>query len=84
MNEDQILRKLASAARPEAPPLIDVTARVLGDLPHARAAGDLLLWFSAAVSSAAAVLVTVLALRVWLERQDPFGEFLESMLAVMQ
>ena len=84
MNEERILRKLVSASRGDAPPLIDVTDRVLGDLAITRRGRDLLLWMSAAVSSAAAALITFAALRVSLAQSDPFGDFLESIVAVIQ
>ncbi len=84
MNEEQILKKLASAARGDGPPRIDVAERVLADLAVAGEPRNLLLWVFTATSAAAASVVAVLALRVWAARQDPFSDFLESMMAVMQ
>lgn len=84
MNEERILKKLVSAARPDAPPRIDVTGRVLAGLPAAGEPRNVLLWLFTAASSAAAAAVTLLAVQVTAARQDLFGEFLESMLAVMR
>ncbi len=84
MNEERILNKLVSAARPDAPPRIDVTGRVLAGLAPAGEPRNLLLWLFTAGSSAAAAAVTVLAVYMTAARQDLFGEFLESTLAVMR
>lgn len=59
MNEEQILRTLASAARNDAPPALDVSGDVLSRIearPRARRA-NVLMWSYAAVSAVAATFV---------------------------
>ncbi len=84
MNEEQVMRRLAMAARGDAPPPVDVTQSVLASMPVAVGPRNTLLWVFTAASSVAAAAAILLAVRVVAMRQDPFGEYLESMLAVMQ
>ena len=83
MNEERILRNLALAARADRPPGIDVTGAVLDRLSAAGRGGSVLLWLFTAASSAAAAAAAVVAVQVAAAREDVFGEFLESMMAVI-
>lgn len=84
MNEEQVIRRLAMAARGDVPPPVDVTQSVLADMPVAVGPRNVLLWAFTAASSAAATAAVLLAVQVIAMRQDPFGDYLESMVAVMQ
>ncbi len=84
MNEERILKKLAAAARADLPPRIDVSGQVLERLVRRSQPRRLALWAFAATSSAAAAAVTLLAVHVSAARQDLFGEFLQSILAVLR
>ncbi len=84
MNEEKLLRKLASAARGDQPPPIDVAEWVMDDLARARRPGNALLWVFTAASSAAAAIIITAALLVWEARQDPVGEFMQSTMAMIQ
>ncbi len=86
MNEAELLKKLSAAARREPPPRIDVTAAVSQRLAADRSRDTRyapLAIFTLA-SCAAAVAISVVAVRAWLEWQDPFGQLLSSMNVVMQ
>ena len=83
MKEDRILRELSTAARADGPPPIDVAEAVLTRVTAGAGHRDARLWMFASLSSAAAVVMTVAALRVLLVQQDPFGEFINSVVAVM-
>jgi len=82
VNEENILRKLASAARGDAPPATDVRAGVLRQVAAIEQPSSLLLWSLTAAAAAAAVVVSALAAHAAAAGQDPFGEFLESMMMV--
>ena len=84
MREERILRKLASAARADGPPRIDVADWVVDDIAAAIEPRRLLLWAFTGVSSAAASIVTILAVRIWQAQQDPMADLIQSMAAVMQ
>ena len=84
MNEERILKNLAAAARADAPPLVDVTERVLADLPAPARAPRAMLWAFAGACSTAAAAVIVLALNVEAAGQDPMGEFLQSITGMIQ
>ena len=84
MNEEQVIRRLAMAAKGDAPPLVDVTQSVLAVMPVAVRPRNTLLWAFTAASSVAAAAAILLAVQVVAMRQDPFGEYLESLVAVMQ
>jgi len=73
MNEIDILRKLAAAARPDAPPDVDVAGRVLRTVrgPAPAPQTDRALWVLAAVSSVAAAVVAAVAAQSYLAWQDP-------------
>ena len=81
MDEQRILKRLAAAARADAPEPIDVRAAVLAAIEQASEARRprLLLAF-AATAAAAAVIVALLADTVAALRQDALGEMLESMM----
>ncbi len=82
MDEDRLLRNLAAKARTEPVPTVRVRAAVLAEIAAAQEPRSRVLWLFAATSAAAAVIVAVLAQLVTAARQDPFGDFLESVMAV--
>ena len=84
MREERILRKLASAARADGPPRIDVADWVVADIAAAVEPKRLLLWVFTGVSCAAASIVTILAVRIWEARQDPVAELIQSVVAAVQ
>lgn len=84
MNEEQILRKLASAARGDRPPLIDVSGQVLGRIGAAPAPRNLVLWLFSGVSSVAAAVVVALAINAAPARPDAFAELVGSVMGMMQ
>ena len=78
MNEERVLKKLATAARADGPGRIDVADAVLDRLAGRGAPQGVLVWaYTAAV-------LTLLAVRAWTAQEDVFAEFLDSMLAVMR
>jgi hypothetical protein len=79
MNEQDMLRQLARAAGQQAPPLVDVTDWVLGDLAVARRrrVEPVLKWFAAA-AAAAAVVVTGVAAGAWVQWQDPLADLFRA------
>ena len=81
MDEQRILKRLAAAARADAPGPIDVRADVLAAIERASEPRRprLLLAF-AATAAAAAVIIALLADTVAALRQDALGEMLESMM----
>ena len=83
MNEERILRKLASAARGDRAPLIDVSERVLGRIGAAPAPGSLLLWLFSGVASAAAAIVVAFAVRAAPARPDAFADVIGSVMGGM-
>ncbi len=85
MNEEQTFKRLFAAARSDKPPAIDVADWVMEDISTRREPGRVLMWVYAAVSSAAAAVVAAVALRLLtVAEADPFSEFLQSTMAVMQ
>ncbi len=81
MNEEKILRKLAAAARTDAPGALDVRAGVLTQIEAAaRPSRPLGLWAFAASAAAAAVILFVVADHIAAMRQDPVGEVFETMM----
>jgi hypothetical protein len=82
MDEERLLRKLAAKARAEPVPTVRVRAAVLAEIDRAEQPRTRLLWLFAGASAAAAVVAAVLAQLLPAARQDPFGEFLQSMMAV--
>ena len=83
MDEEQVLRKLAAAARGDWPPAIDVADGVLAGLAERAEPPKLLLWSFTAASSVAAAAVTIAALWVWAVRNDPAVSIVNSMMAVL-
>jgi hypothetical protein len=83
MDTERMLTDLSRAAAGDRPPLVDVVGGVLADLPRARTGNVRLVQVFSVISSVAA-LVT-LAAAVWLTQswQDPFGDFLQGMMAAM-
>ncbi len=81
MNEEAILKKLVRASRGDSPPLLDVSGAVMTDVMPPVPSGRTLLWVFATISSAAAVIIMTLALRVMTLQQDPFGEMVRSAMA---
>ena len=81
MDEQRILKKLAAAARADAPQPVDVRAAVLAAIEQASEPRRprLLLAF-AATAAAAAVIIALLADTVAALRQDALGEMLETMM----
>lgn len=77
MNEEQTLRKLASAARADRPPLVDVVDAVLADLPAPVQTSMALLWSFTAATSAAAAAVLLAAILT--PDTDPVDELLSVM-----
>ena len=84
MDEDRILKTLASAAGGDQPPLVDVADRVLATIAVPRAANNVVLWAYTGLSSLAAAAAVLVALWVTAVRQDPVGDFLEDIAAVMK
>lgn len=85
MNEEQLLRRLASAARNDVPPTVDVSDDVLGRL---RARGrpprtDWLLWSYAATTAAAATFVAVWASQWLIQQQTAALDFLGPAMRAM-
>ena len=80
--------QLASAARKETPPQVDVTKRVLQSLrsrDHSRAGSmDKPLLVFSAVSFASAVIVAIVAAQAWFSLSDPLGETLVCMARMIQ
>jgi len=62
MNTDELLTKLAQAARGDAPPLVDVAGGILEAIGETRRPSNVLLWAFTAVSTAAAAMVALAAL----------------------
>ena len=83
VDEQQILKKLAAAARADAPRPIDVRAEVLAAIEQTSEPRRprLLLAFTA-TAAAAAVIMALLADTVAALRQDALGEMLETMMGV--
>jgi hypothetical protein len=61
MNEEQIIRTLAAAARDDAPPAVDVTGVVMARIQAqpGRRRANVLMWSYAAVTALAATFVAV-------------------------
>ena len=84
MNEERVLKKLATAARADGPGRIAGADAVLDRLAGRGAPQGVLVWAYTAATSAAAAVLTLLAVRAWTAQEDVFAEFLDSMLAVMR
>jgi len=84
MNELDVLRRLASAARRENPPLIDVSGRVLRAIAVRPERVSRVFFAFAGACSAAAMVVFFLALRAWAAWQDPVNDLVGSFSMVMQ
>jgi hypothetical protein len=81
MDEERLLRELASTARKDAPPLVDVRGRVLATIASSPGRQPWLLWAFTAVSSAAAAAVVAVA---WhgAAAADPVVDLFQSVMAV--
>jgi hypothetical protein len=84
MNEQRVIAKLASAGRAGGPPEIDVAALVISRLAAPRPPSRAMLWAATGVSAVLAMAATLVALLAWQVRQDPFGDFMQSMVAVIR
>ena len=82
MDEDRLLRKLASAGRADEPPAIDVKAAVVAAVAAAREPSSVPLWVFAGAAAAAAVVMVVLGQVISAGAADAFGDFVQSMMAV--
>jgi hypothetical protein len=85
----QRFEQLAAAARREAPPAIDVTARVMARIrrqvrPEARRADNITLAVMAVVSVLAASIVAVVAMDAWSAMIDPMSSLFQPLSVVMQ
>lgn len=78
MTELEILKRLASAARREGVPHVDVSRSVLYSLDTAEDEFDRCLAWMAAVSVAAALPVTALAFRTLEALTDPLGDLFSA------
>ncbi len=88
MDELVTFEKMASRARQEAPPQVDVTRQVIHSLRSREDALDNpmekpLMVFSL-VSFTSAVIVALFALDGWLSLSDPLGQTIHSLAMVMQ
>ena len=88
MNLEERILAIACHARAEAPPRVDVTSGVLsilaaGRVPAATFSERAWMWM-AALSSAVAVPVAVLAITVYMSPADPLTEIVRSISWVMQ
>lgn len=59
MNTDELLTRLAKAARADVPPLVDVSAGILEAIEGTRRPSNVLLWVFTAASTAAAAMVAL-------------------------
>ena len=76
MNEDKIMRKLASAMGGNKPPEIDVVERVMKGVKDAEHPSARTMWIFTASAAAAAVIVAVLAIQAIPEAPDPVMQFI--------
>ncbi|MHB1035750.1 MAG: hypothetical protein ACYC35_12875 [Pirellulales bacterium] len=86
MNELEAFRQLASQARDERVPAVNVTARVMDSLRlgQAEPAVGVSLWVFAVASLAAAAVVAVMAFQAWDAVGDPLAGLLQPLSVVMQ
>lgn len=78
MNEIDILKRLASAARREEVPHVDVSQRVLASISAPEDEMNRCLAWIAAFSAAAAVPATVVAVQTLEVLSDPLREFFSA------
>jgi hypothetical protein len=83
MNEERTLQALVAAARPDQPPIVDVAGRVLTRLRMTRPRRNLVFWLYTGLSSAAAVFVVAMVVRMLLARQDAMLEYALPTMGVM-
>ena len=85
MNEHELLKKLAGAARWDSPPPIDVTMGVLWNISVARRPKpfDPVLGYFAAVATVAAVVVAAAAIHAWLATDDSLLAMINSITSVI-
>ena len=85
MNEIDFISKLSRAARGEAPPTVDVAQSVVADIRSHSEPADTRIWgAAAAVSSLAASVVAVVALRILLTHMDPLQGLFNPIVMVIQ
>lgn len=73
MNPMERLDKLVEQARQDAPPLVDVTARVRNTIASRSETDEPVIWVFGALSSAAAAVVAgVFTWNLWQTATDPF------------
>jgi len=84
MDKHEKFRKLVEAARDDAPPLVDVSQRVLRDLGLKRPRRNILPWIFAAVTSASAAAIVTIAVRVLIARQNAEPGLIDSLFSVVQ
>ncbi|MDP6045540.1 MAG: hypothetical protein QGH94_12110 [Phycisphaerae bacterium] len=84
MDRQETFRRLVTAARDDAPPLVDVSQSVVRDIGLGRKSRNLLPWIFAAVTSASAAAIIAIAARVFIARQNAGAGLIDSLFSVMQ
>ncbi len=84
MDEIEMIKKLASRARQEAPPPVDVADRVVTSIRGAGVRPQVVLWGAAAISALAAAFIGVVAMRIVFAFADPLQDMFTPFLTVIQ
>ncbi len=84
MSKNELFAKLASAARWDSPPGVDVASQVMRRLAAARPrAIDPILGYFTVAACAAAGVVIILAVQSWMRMQDPLLALANTINTVM-
>ena len=84
MNTDELLARLAKAARADAPPLVNVSGGILEAIGETRRPSNVLLWvFTAASTAAAAMVALAAALQPPPTTADAFSEIMRIVAPVI-
>jgi len=85
MNEIDVFQRMGRENQPVAPPRLDVSGAVLGEIRRARRRQtDPVVLAMTAVSAAAAAAVAVMAYEAWTEMVDPINSLLQPLVMVME